>query len=252
MAELLAGKVCLVTGGARGLGRAIVERLASEGAAGLVLDVLDPGAVPSPPAGWVQRRGSVAEEADLTRAMTEAASSTGSLDIVVANAGIVPPWRETEAIDLAEWRQTFAVNAEGVMATIKHAVPHMKAKGGAIIAMGSLNSRQGHAQQAAYVSSKHAVLGIVRAAALDLGRYGIRVNALAPGPIATEALVGRVADRARAGGTQPEAAFETMRAATALGRMAGADEVAAACVFLASDLSAGITGQVVPVDAGLP
>jgi NAD(P)-dependent dehydrogenase (short-subunit alcohol dehydrogenase family) len=93
------------------------------------------------------------------------------------------------------------------------------------------------------------VLGIVRAAALDLGRFGIRVNALGPGPVATEALLARIRRRAAEGGAPVE---ETLRryGDTPLGRMPTAEDVAGAAVFLASDLSWGITGQLIPVDAG--
>ena len=90
------------------------------------------------------------------------------------------------------------------MATIKHAVPLMKQQGGSIVAMGSTNSWIGHAKQAAYTASKHAVLGIVRAAARDVGRFGIRINALCPGPIATAALLARVRQRAGEGGAPAE------------------------------------------------
>ena len=175
----------------------------------------------------------------------------GRLDIVVANAGLVPPWRETEEIDLVEWDQVFAVNVRGVMATIKPAVQLMKASGGSIIVMGSRNSHRSHPRQCLYTATKHAVLGIVRATALDLGRYGIRVNALGPGAIATDALVERVRARAKDGGPPVEEAFGRHARETALGRMATEEDVAKAALFLAGDQSSGITGQLFPVDAGL-
>ena len=96
------------------------------------------------------------------------------------------------------------------------------------------------------------MLGLVRAAALDLGRDGIRINALAPGPVATDALVGRVEARESGDREKTTAALEAMADAGALGRMASETDVANACLFLASELSAAITGQLVPVDAGLP
>ena len=132
------------------------------------------------------------------------------MDILVANAGIVPPWRESDAIDLAEWDRVFAVNARGVMACIKHAVPLMRAAGGSIIVMASVNAVTAHPLQMAYTASKHAALGITRAAAQDLGRFAIRVNALAPGPIGTEALLRRLVEREaerRAGGRGGAAAL---------------------------------------------
>src|SRR5262249_54511708 len=173
----------------------------------------------------------------------------GRLDLVVANAGIVPPWRDAEAVDLEEWDRVFAVNVRGVMATIKHAVASMKGRGGSIVAMGSINALLGHGKQLAYTASQHAVLGIVRAAARDVGRFGIRVNALCPGPIATDALLRRVRQRAEEGGPAVE---ETLRryGDTALGRMATAEDVVGAALFLASELSSGVTGQLLCVDAG--
>ena len=244
---LLAGKVALVTGGAQGLGRAIAEGFAAAGARGLLFDRLPAG--DSLPDGWRFESGDVAVEDDVARAVARLREEFGRLDVVMANAGIVPPWQDTEAIDFAEWDRVFAVNARGVMATIKHAVPLMKQQGGAIVAMGSTNSWIGHAKQAAYTASKHAVLGIVRAAALDVGRFGIRVNALCPGPVATDALLARVRRRAGEGGVPVE---ETLRrySETALGRMVTAADVVGAAIFLASDLSSGITGQLIPVDAG--
>jgi len=173
----------------------------------------------------------------------------GGLDIVVANAGVVLPWRETEQIVLDEWDHTFAINVRGVIATIKAAIPAMKERGGSIITLGSEASYNGHPRQAAYVASKHAVLGIVRSAALDLGRYQIRVNAIGPGTIATDALLSRVASRATP--TQSAAQIlDNAVQATALGRLATEKEVASTVLFLASELASGISGVIVPITAG--
>lgn len=249
MTKILEGKVALVTGAARGLGRSIANHLAAAGASGFAVDTR--AEFDELPAGWLSRQGDVSDESDMAAALESVRTQFGRLDIVVANAGLVPPWRETEGIDLAEWDRVFAVNVRGVMATIKQAVPLMKGTGGSIIAMGSLNSYRAHPRQCLYTATKHAVLGIVRASALDLGRHGIRVNALGPGPIATEALVERVHTRAREGGPPVEEALGRLASETALGRLATEEEVAKAAVFLASDQSSGITGQLFPVDAGL-
>lgn len=244
--RLLDDKVALVTGGAQGLGRAIAGGFAAAGARGLLFDLAP---AEHAPAGWSFQSGDISREEDVAQALARVSAEFGRLDSVVANAGVVPSWHDTDGVDLTEWDRAFAINARGVMATIKHAVPLMKQHGGSIIAMGSTNSWIGHARQAAYTASKHAVLGIVRAAALDLGRFGIRVNALGPGPIATEALLARIRRRAEDGGTPVE---ETLRryGDTALGRMPTAEDVVGAALFLASDLSSGITGQLIPVDAG--
>lgn len=250
MSASLDGRIAFVTGGAVGLGRTIARHLNDAGAAGMVLDVLEH--CPELPDGWVSLQGDVASESDIERVVAEIATRFGRLDIVVANAGLVPPWHDTEKLDLEEWERVFAVNVKGVAATLKHAVPLMKRQGGSIIAMGSLNSRRAHPSQCLYTASKHAVLGIVRATALDLGRYGIRVNALGPGPVATDALVERVNDRAAKGGPAAEDAFGSYAAETALGALVSEDDVARAALFLASDASSSITGQMLPVDAGLP
>jgi NAD(P)-dependent dehydrogenase (short-subunit alcohol dehydrogenase family) len=116
----------------------------------------------------------------------------------------------------------------------------------------SLNAWRGDPNLTTYAASKHAVLGIVRSAALDLGRHGVRVNAVAPGPVATDALLRRLDRRARGGGALVHEALQAASAATALGRIATADDVAGAALFLASDLAAGVSGHLLPVDGGLP
>lgn len=248
--RLVDGKTAFVTGAARGLGYAIVGELAAAGAVGTMFDILPQSAAGSVPEGWIFHQGDVTNEGDVGAAIAGLQERHGRLDIVVANAGVVPPWCTTGELDIDEWRRTFAINVEGAAITLKLASRNMLPSGGSIIALGSLNSWQGHPQQAAYVASKHAVLGLVRSAALDLGRHNIRVNALGPGPIATEALVGRVKDRHAHGGATVDEALLAMAEATALGRTATETDVARACLFLASDLASGITGQLVPVDAG--
>jgi NAD(P)-dependent dehydrogenase (short-subunit alcohol dehydrogenase family) len=242
---LLEGRTALVTGGASGLGLAIARRFAAEGATGFVLDL--PEALDGEgPTGWTALPVDVGDET----AVAQAFEGVGSCDVVVAAAGIVPSWAATAEVDLATWDEVFRVNARGVIATIKHAAPALR-DGGAIVAMGSLNSWRGDPNIAAYVGSKHAVLGIVRSAALDLGPRGIRVNALAPGPIATEALLARMRRRELERGIAVDDALAAAAAQTALRRIATVDEVANAALFLASDLSSGVTGQLLPVDAGM-
>jgi NAD(P)-dependent dehydrogenase (short-subunit alcohol dehydrogenase family) len=168
----------------------------------------------------------------------------------VAAAGIVPGWAGIAETDLERWDAIFAVNVRGMVATLKHAAPLLR-EGSAVVLIGSLNSWRGDPNIASYVASKHAVLGIVRSAALDLGRRGIRVNALGPGPVATDALLARMADRERTLGVPVETALASAAAQTALGRIVRVEEVADAALFLASGLSSGITGQLLPIDAGM-
>lgn len=249
MAKLLENKVALITGGARGLGLAIAERFAAEGATGVLFDLPEQIESAKPPAGFQFFACDVTDDLALKTAISRTPKVYGKLDIVIGNAGVVPPWRETEALDLEEWDRVMAINARGMAATIKHAVPALKQSQGAIVLMASINAYSPHPNQMVYTASKHAVLGIARAAAQDLGRYGIRVNAVAPGPILTDALLERV--RTRTGSIDRlTRALGDMCDKTALGRLASADEVAKAVVFLASDLASGITGEMLPVNAG--
>ena len=245
---LLAGRRALVTGAANGLGARIVSHLAAAGAIGVALD-LPVAPVAELPPGWSAVGADLREEDHVARAFAQVDELLDGLDIVVAAAGIVPRWAGIEALDLDEWEDVFAVNVRGVLATIRHGARRMGA-GGAIVAMGSLNSWRGDPNIAGYVASKHAVLGIVRSAALDLGRRGIRVNAVGPGPIATEALLRRMERREHELGVPVGEALASAASATALGRMASEDDVAAAVVFLASPMAAGVTGHLLPVDAG--
>jgi NAD(P)-dependent dehydrogenase (short-subunit alcohol dehydrogenase family) len=244
---LLAERVALVTGGAQGLGAAIARTFARAGAVGSVVD-LEVGVCE---AGWTALAADVTDEEEVEKAVVETVRRFGRLDVVVANAGVVPPWSDTPNLDLAALDSTLAVNVRGVAATLKHGARAMTETGGSIVVMASMNAWHALPAQSAYTASKHAVLGLVRTAALDLGGHGIRVNAIGPGPVATDALLGRLATREREGGLRVEDAMRQAAAGTALGRMVTERDVAGAALFLASDLSSGITGALVPVDAGL-
>jgi NAD(P)-dependent dehydrogenase (short-subunit alcohol dehydrogenase family) len=245
MSGPLQDRNAVVTGGARGLGRAIAARLAQAGAAITVIDTA-PGDLPE---AWR------VEALDLTAPDAEsrlAALATRPTDILVANAGTVPPWRGIADLDMAEWDRVMAVNVRGVAVALKAFAPALaRSAHASAIVMASINAERAHPKQALYTASKHAVLGLMRAAALDLGPRGIRVNALAPGPVATEALQARIASRHAGGGPAPAEAFAALAAETALGRIATAAQVADAALFLASDAAAGITGQILPVECGL-
>jgi NAD(P)-dependent dehydrogenase (short-subunit alcohol dehydrogenase family) len=183
---------------------------------------------------------------------SQLADALGTVDIVIANAGVVPPWRGVADLDAAEWQRVMAVNTWGVAATLGgFASALTRSRHAAVVVMASINGYKAHAQQVLYTASKHAAIGIMRAAALDLGRQGIRVNALAPGPIATPALEQRIVNRQAAGGPDLESALASLGADTALGRIATPEQVANAALWLASDAAAGVTGVVLPVEAGL-
>lgn len=249
VAGLLAGRRAIVTGGANGLGAATARVLCGAGARGAVLDL--PAALHRvPPDGWVNVGVDLRDEESVRAAFAEAVGVLESIDIVVAAAGVVPPWTDLSHLRLDDWDEVFRVNTRGVVATIQCALPAM-GRGGTVVVIASLNAWRGDANLMSYTASKHAVLGVVRSAALELGRTGIRVNAVAPGPVATEALLARLARREAEHGFSEREALDAAASRTALGRIASAEEVAGAVLFLASDLSSGVTGHLLPVDAGI-
>lgn len=247
--QALKGRCAVITGAANGLGHAIAQRLAHAGARIIAIDL--PSMLDDLPDGWQGEGIDLAHESAQNR-LADLAGRLGSVDIVVPNAGMVPPWRGMDELDREEWDRVMRINVWGVAATIGAFADALERSGhGAVVAMASINGYKAHPKQVLYSASKHAVIGVVRAAALDLGPRNIRVNALAPGPIATQALVGRVQIRHEAGGPSKEEALAALASESALGRIATPEDVANAAHFLASDASGGMTGVVMPVEAGL-
>lgn len=250
MAEL-AGRTALVTGGARGLGRAIAARLHAEGAGIAVLDV--PAALDAAdlPAAWAAI-GLDLTAPDAEGELARHVAGLERLDVLVANAGVVPPWRSVADLDFVEWDQAFALNVRGMALSLKCAARRLcEDEGGAAVLMASINGYRAQAGQALYTATKHAVLGLMRAAAQDLGPNAVRVNALAPGPVLTAALRARIKAREVAGGADQATAIAALERETALGRLATEAEVAEAALYLVSARSAGLTGVCLPIDAGL-
>lgn len=245
----LKGRCAVITGAANGLGYAIAQCLARAGARIVAVDL--PEMLESLPGEWQSEAVDLTDDGAQDH-LAKIAADLGTVDIVVANAGMVPPWRGMDELDREEWDRVMRLNVWGVAATIGAFTGALERSGhGAIVAMASINGYKAHPKQVLYTASKHAVIGVVRAAALDLGPRGIRVNALAPGPIATPALMDRVEARHETGGPSLEKALADLASDSALGRLATSQDVANAAHFLASDASGGMTGVVLPVEAGL-
>jgi 3-oxoacyl-[acyl-carrier protein] reductase len=248
---LLAGKSAVVTGGANGMGAGIVRVFAESGAdRGVVLDL--PGALGRTPIpeGWIEVPVDLREDASVDAAFERVRDFLGTIDVLVAAAGIVPAWTTIGSLDLSEWDDLFSVNTRGVLCSIRGVLPAF-ADDGSMIVIASQNAWRGSANLPGYTASKHAVLGLVRSAALEFGPRGIRVNAVGPGSIATEAYLSRLRQRESENGLTVAEALEGERLTTARRRLATVDEVANGILFLASGLSSGITGVILPIGASV-
>ena len=245
---ILADRSAVVTGGANGIGAAIVSELAAAGASpGVVLDLEGSLGRGSLPDGWSEVAVDLRDDDSIRSAFAQARTAVGGVvDVLVAVAGIVPAWTGIAELDPDVWDDVFRVNARGVMRTIQETEPAIS-DGGAIVVIASQNAWRGNENLASYVASKHAALGLVRSLALELGARGIRVNAIGPGSIATEAYRARLKAREDAGGRTVEEALTAEGLTTPLQRLATAEEVARVVLFLASDLASGVSGHIVPV-----
>jgi NAD(P)-dependent dehydrogenase (short-subunit alcohol dehydrogenase family) len=241
----LAGKTAVITGAANGIGRATAERFAAEGAS-LLLNDREAGALESLIAELTNKGakargvpGDVSQEADVRLMMNTAVQAYGSIDILVANAGVIPE-ADLASATVELWDRTMATNGRGMFLCCKYAAEVMVARGkGAIVCLSSISAFAGQPGQAVYGPAKFVASGLTKHLAIDLAKKGVRVNAVAPGTINTPA----VAKMSKEG-------IEKVVNLHPLGRMGRPEEVASAILFLASDEASFITGAVLPVDGG--
>lgn len=245
----LQGRSVVVTGAGSGIGRATALAFAREGANVLVAD-LDPegaeqvvGTITAE--GGTARAvvGDLADQQVVDRVVTTAVEAFGGLDVLVNNAGIMDRLSAVADTDDAEWDRVIRVNLTAPFLLTRAALPHMLSAGrGSIVFTASEAALRGSAAGAAYTASKHGVVGLVKSLAVMYRDQGIRTNAIAPGGTATAI---RVDARPGAHGPAVIGAY-----AGNIGRIATAEEQAAAVVFLASDAAANVNGVVLPVDNG--
>ena len=243
-------KVAIVTGGASGIGRATALLLAGEGIRLVVADVGEAGGEET--ANLIRTRGGeavfvrtdVTKDSDCAALVATALERFGRLDIAFNNAGVIGYAAFTADYGVENWQRVIDVNLTGVFNCMTHEIRAMKAKGGAIVNTASIMGKLGAPGGSAYCAAKHGVIGLTRAAALEYGRDGIRINAVCPGYVETAMTVG-------AGAIFPQRKLQAGIDRAAIRRMASPDEVAAAVAWLVSEKSAFVTGEALTVDGGV-
>jgi NAD(P)-dependent dehydrogenase (short-subunit alcohol dehydrogenase family) len=254
------GKVALVTGGASGIGAAIAELLAREGASVAVTDVDDLKG-PEVVAGIKKAGGEamfwhqdVTSEPRWVEVVAEVMKRYGRLDILVSNAGIGITVPSIVDMSLEDWRRQTAINLDGVFLSVKHCLPAMrKTGGGSVIMMSSLAGLRGAANLSGYCATKGGVRLFAKAIAMECAAMGdgIRVNSVHPGIIDTP-IWGKISTgAANSGQNAPIDLDERAKLATPLGRVGYAREIASGVLYLASDASSYVTGTELVIDGGM-
>lgn len=241
------GKVAFVTGAASGIGAAVARQLAQRGAKVVVADLkLEAGQkivdeIVAAGGTAVAVAVDVGRAEQVEQAVKFTVDTYGALHLAVNNAGIGGAAKPTAHYTVEEWRKVVSIDLDSVFYSTKYEIPAMlKSGGGAIVNMASILGTNGFASAPAYVSSKHGVVGLTKATAIDYAKQGIRVNAVGPGFIETPLLNGNSADNT----------FDALRALHPMGRLGTSDEVAALTLFLLSDAASFITGSYHLVDGG--
>ncbi|AFV75495.1 dehydrogenase of unknown specificity, short-chain alcohol dehydrogenase like protein [Thermus oshimai JL-2] len=243
---LFEGRGVLVTGAARGIGRAIAQAFAREGAFLALLDLRPEGRGVAEALGGFFVQGDLADERDRVRFVEEAERALGRIDVLVNNAAISAPGSAL-TVGLGEWRKVLEVNLTAPMHLSALAARRMmRVGGGAIVNVASVQGLFAEQENAAYNASKGGLVNLTRSLALDLAPLNIRVNAVAPGAIATEAVLEAIALS-----EDPERTRRDWEDLHALRRLGRPEEVAEAVLFLASEKASFITGAILPVDGGM-
>lgn len=239
-------KVALISGGASGMGKAAAEYLNGLGIKIAILD-LDVSGVQNPD--YICVEGDVSNERDWLKVLEKIKKKWDRLDILINGAGILGRAESIDIYSIENFDRTMNINLKGTFLGIKHASAQMKESGGCIINFASLSSYGAQPRNLGYVSSKHAIIGMTKTAALDLVDYGIRVNAVAPGIIDTPMFRNAVNEKKE---KYPDIDFEgQMTQIIPMKRLGDSLEVAKVIAFLISDQAGYITGATLPVDGGI-
>jgi NAD(P)-dependent dehydrogenase (short-subunit alcohol dehydrogenase family) len=245
----------LVTAGAAGIGRAIVQAFAAAGAKVHVCD-LDAAALAELRAqlpGVSTSVCDIGERAAVQAMVGQAAAALGSLDVLVNNAGISGPTASVEQMDPDAWEAVLRINLTGTFNVTRHAIPHLKrscseGRDATILVMSSLAGRFGYPNRSPYSTSKWGLIGLTKTLARELGEFGIRVNAILPGAVEGPRIERVLEGRAAASGRSVDEERAGALANQSVKRFVAPEEIGALAVFLASDAARSISGQIVPID----
>jgi len=251
MADALLDKRVLITAGGAGIGRAIANAFCAAGARVHVCDI-DAEALADARDQWPALGTTltdVAEPDQVDRLFDEAIGRLGGLDFMVNNAGIAGPTAAVEDCDLEGWRRTLAVNLDGTFYCARRAIPHLKAAGGgAIVNMSSSAGLFGYPLRSPYVAAKWAIIGFTKTLAMELGPFGIRANAICPGPVSGPRMDRVIAAQAAARGVPEQQIRDSYTRNVSLRRFIEPEDIANAVLYLCSPAGAKVSGQAFPVD----
>src|SRR5262245_38638515 len=256
---LLDGKVAIITGASKGIGRALSLGFAREGASVVCTarsaDLVKDTAAQVTRAGGraIAVVGDAALEADVRRLVAAGVEAFGKIDTLVNNAGDGGPTKPVQDYTIEDWRYTIDSCLTSSYVCMRYTVPEMiKAGGGAIVNISSTAGRRGLPYRIGYCSAKAGQVGMTAGMALELARHNIRVNCVAPGAVEGERIDRVIAGQAEMRGISVEAMRAAMIEQMPLRRMVTADDIVDATVFFASDMARSISGQVLAVNAGEP
>jgi NAD(P)-dependent dehydrogenase (short-subunit alcohol dehydrogenase family) len=244
-------KRVLVTAGASGIGLAIARAFHAAGARVYICDIDDSGLARAMGelAGLLTRRCDVGDRTEVAAMVADAAQRLGGLDVLVNNAGIGGPTSSVQELDPAQWDAVIRVNLTGTFDVTRNAIPHLiQSASGVVINMSSAAGRFGYPNRSAYAATKWALVGFTKTLSMELGEHGIRVNAIAPGPVAGERADRVFQGRAALSGRSPEEEMRIGLASLSIRKLVDPADIAQLAVFLASDAAKSISGQVVPID----
>lgn len=238
----------LITAGASGIGRAMGEAFDRAGYQVWVSD-LNARLLGEAPEHWLKSHVDVIDEPQMAAMFDEVRAQWGGLDVLCANAGVAGPTAQVEDIALKDWRDCVSINLDGAFLAAKYAVPMMKSAGaGSIIVTSSTAGQHGYPNRAPYCAAKWAVIGLAKTLAMELGPHGGRCNVICPGAVEGPRMEGVLVREAAAKGMTRDQVYAGYASGTSMGSFVEARDISEMAVFLGSDASRLVSGQVIAVD----